>query len=374
MAKDKRKQGVGGKRKKSKTTRVGRKKAARLVVRELTLEDYEAVADIQRRSFPGQGPWDREHFAGQIRVFPEGQIGVELDGRLVATSSTLVVDRKSLRPHHTFREACGEGYFANHDPSGDTLYGIDIAVDPDHRGKRLARRLYDERKALCEQLNLRSMLIAGRMPNYQKHADKLTPEQYVSRVLKRRLRDPVIDAQTANGFTVQHLLRNYLPEDRESHGHAVLMEWLNPDYVALRPGRSRVIDDVRVAAVQYQMRAVGSFDEFARQCEFFVEAASDYRSDFICFPELLTTQLLSVVAVASKSNRDLVQHQQTGLCVEPTADALAQALVGAGISAESIGVGLAAEHDGRVVELLFRANALENARVTLAPDDAREAQ
>ena len=50
---------------------------------------------------------------------------------------------------------------------------------------------------------------------------------------------------------------------------------------------------VRVCAVQYQMRLIQSFDEFAKQCEYFVDVASDYKCDFILFPEIFTTQLLS---------------------------------------------------------------------------------
>jgi predicted amidohydrolase len=45
--------------------------------------------------------------------------------------------------------------------------------------------------------------------------------------------------------------------------------------------------------VQYQMRMINSFEEFERQCEYFVDIASDYRSDFVLFPEMFTTQLLS---------------------------------------------------------------------------------
>ncbi|MEQ9065156.1 MAG: carbon-nitrogen hydrolase family protein, partial [Gimesia chilikensis] len=37
------------------------------------------------------------------------------------------------------------------------------------------------------------------------------------------------------------------------------------------------------------------FDEYAQQCEFFLDTASDYKCDFILFPELFTTQLLSCV-------------------------------------------------------------------------------
>jgi predicted amidohydrolase len=50
---------------------------------------------------------------------------------------------------------------------------------------------------------------------------------------------------------------------------------------------------VRLCVVQYQLREIKSFDDFARQCEYFADVASDHKSDFILFPELFTTQLLS---------------------------------------------------------------------------------
>jgi predicted amidohydrolase len=43
------------------------------------------------------------------------------------------------------------------------------------------------------------------------------------------------------------------------------------------------------------MRRVESMAEFERQVEFFVDAAGDYRADFLLFPELFTLQLLSLM-------------------------------------------------------------------------------
>jgi predicted amidohydrolase len=47
--------------------------------------------------------------------------------------------------------------------------------------------------------------------------------------------------------------------------------------------------------VQYALRRVGTFGDFARQCEYFTDVASDSRADFVLFPELLTAQLVSLV-------------------------------------------------------------------------------
>ncbi|MEZ4461669.1 MAG: carbon-nitrogen hydrolase family protein [bacterium] len=50
------------------------------------------------------------------------------------------------------------------------------------------------------------------------------------------------------------------------------------------------------------MRSVDSFEEFQKQCRFFIDTASDYRCDIMVFPELFTNQLMSLVA-ASKPNQ-----------------------------------------------------------------------
>jgi len=267
--------------------------SARLVVRSLTKDDVEAIQDLQTRCYGGMEPWKSEVIESQIRRFPEGQIGVELDGELVGTSSSLIVDEEDYGAWHSYQDVSDSGYIRNHDSNGDTLYGIDIAVDPSSRGMRFARRLYEARKELAAQMNLRAIMIAGRIPGYQEHAKSMTPEEYVRKVVAKDLKDPVLTAQIANGFAIRMVLRNYLPSDKESCGHAVCMEWLNPEH---HPDKStHTVREVRVASVQYQMRNIKSFEEFAQQCEFFIDTASEYRMDFLLFPELLTNQLLPLV-------------------------------------------------------------------------------
>jgi predicted amidohydrolase len=138
------------------------------------------------------------------------------------------------------------------------------------------------------------MVIGGRIPGYQKHAKKLPAAQYVDKVRRKELVDPVLTAQLANGFTLLRLIADYLPSDEDSAGFATHMEWQNLHYEPKDNRRLSPVQSVRVAAVQYQMRAISSFEEFAKQVEFFVDAASDYHCDFVLFPELFTLQLLSL--------------------------------------------------------------------------------
>src|SRR5690606_31827 len=186
------------------------------------------------------------------------------------------------------------GFIRNHEPEGDTLYGIEIMVDPEYRGMHLARRLYDARKELCRRRNLARIVIGGRIPGFGGQPDEMTAREYVEKVMGRGLYDPVLTTQVANGFVLRALIPDYFPSDEASRGYATHLEWTNLDYVP-DPGRTwhRVLP-VRLCAVQYQMRPIESWGEFCRQCSYFLDTASDQKADIVLFPELLTTQLLGL--------------------------------------------------------------------------------
>ena len=265
------------------------KRDERLTIRRMKVADLRAIVALQERCFPGVPPWTKEQLRNHLAVFPEGQIVVELDGDIVATSSSLIVEGATFQDPHTYKQVCSGGLLSAHDPDGDILYGIDIAVDPARRGLRLSRRIYDARKQLVVQRNLRGIMIGGRAPRYHKHAGSMSFAEYVTAVVAKELRDTTITAQLANGFSIRRTLPGYLPSDVESCGYAVLMEWLNPSYSPR--GERALAQSIRVAAVQYQLRTIASFEEFCTQCEFYMDTAAEYRCDFLAFPELLTTQL-----------------------------------------------------------------------------------
>lgn len=267
----------------------------RIQSRLLTLEDYDAVTGLQRRCFPGMKPWLPEQFESQIRTFPEGQICVEYQGRIVGSSSGLIVDFSQYSDWHNWKEIADSGYIRNHDPAGDTLYGIEIMVDPKYRGLKLARRLYDERKRVARERNMARIIIGGRIPGYGKHAAKMSAREYVERVMDKTLVDPVLTTQLSNGFVLKQLIPNYFPSDSESRGYATHLEWTNLDHSPQAKPGGRPASTARICVVQYEVRRVRTFDEFARQCAHFTDVASDYKADFVLFPELLTAQLLSLV-------------------------------------------------------------------------------
>lgn len=280
----------------------------RIRLRLAKVSDLAALVDLNKLAYPAMAEedqvWTRAHLAQHQKVFPEGQIVAELDGRLVGAVSTLIV-HMGLDPYrpHTYAGITDGGYFHNHDPQGDTLYGADVYVHPETRGLGVGAVLYEARRQLCKARNLKRILAGGRLHGYSEYVDRMTPDQYVSAVERGELFDSVLSFQLREGFVVRGILRHYL-FDPHSRNFASLIEWENPDYTPVDSGERKA----RVACVQYQVRSVRDFESFAEQVEYFVETASDYRSDFLLFPEFFSVQLLSQKSLRHLDSRGGIAH------------------------------------------------------------------
>ncbi|MGZ5044827.1 MAG: GNAT family N-acetyltransferase, partial [Methylobacter sp.] len=163
-------------------------KKHKLLLRLLTLEDYDNIAVLMEHVYDNLGgAWTKSQYTAQITRFPEGQIVIEDNGQLIAAALSMIVDYARFGDVHTYAQITSNGYLTHHDPHGDTLYGVDIFVHPKYRGLRLGRRLYDARKELCRNLNLRRFIAGGRIPGYAKYADTLTPVRYIEEVKNREI-------------------------------------------------------------------------------------------------------------------------------------------------------------------------------------------
>lgn len=263
-------------------------------LRNIIKEDIDEVIALGRICFPNMEQWTRDQLESHLKVFPEGQFCIEYNGRIIGTCSSMIIDFDEYEDEHTFNEITDNGYIRNHDPEGKNLYGIDVMVHPDFRRMKIGRRLYEARKKLAQERNLESIIIGGRISNFHKHADVMTPREYVDAVLEQKLYDPPLTFQMMNGFVLKRINSNYLADDAASMKYATLMEWNNPDYLAPKPRRVyKSSFPVRISVIQYMLKKIDSFDDFAKQCEYFIDASSNSRSDFAVFPETFTMQLLS---------------------------------------------------------------------------------
>jgi GNAT superfamily N-acetyltransferase len=195
-------------------------------------EHLEALAEHQRICFPTLDPSEwmtAEHFASHLRLFPEGQ-HVALDGdRVIGQSSTFRVRADQVFQPHRFPDIIANGFFTNHDPNGEWLYGADMSVHPDYRRQRVSSKLYDARKELIRDLGMRGMVAGGMLPGYNAHKDTLSVAEYVERVVRGELADPTLTPQLRSGFVVRDILYDYIDDSRITP-HGTLIVWENPGY------------------------------------------------------------------------------------------------------------------------------------------------
>ena len=281
----------------------------------LSLQDYQELKEAMIEAYTNMPDmfWQETQIKKLIDIFPEGQVVVKINDQIAGCALSIIVDYDRFEDGHTYKEITGNYTFSTHTSQGDVLYGIEVFVKPEFRGLRLGRRLYDYRKELCERLNLKGVAFGGRIPNYHKFKDELSPKEYIDKVRKKEIHDPVFNFQMSNDFHPAKILKNYLLGDKASDDYAVLLEWDNVYYEKVTKTPATIKKVVRLGLVQWQMRPYKSFDELMHQVEFFVDAVSGYRSDFALFPEFFMSPLMAENnhLDAHEAIRELAQYSST---------------------------------------------------------------
>jgi predicted amidohydrolase len=278
----------------------------------LTLNDYKQLKEamIEAYSSMPDSYWRAAQIKSLIEKFPEGQVVIKINGELAGCALSIILEYDSFDDQHTYKEITGAFTFDTHKQDGDVLYGIDIFIKSEYRGLRLGRRLYDYRKELTEKLNLRGIAFGGRIPNYHKHAATLSPKEYIEKVKRKEIHDPVLNFQISNDFHPSKILKGYLEGDDNSGEFAVLLEWDNIYYEKKSKKVASKKKAVRLGLIQWQMRLYKDLEELMQQAEYFVDAVSAYRSDFALFPEFFNAPLMADNnhLPESEAIRELAKH------------------------------------------------------------------
>jgi GNAT superfamily N-acetyltransferase len=193
----------------------------------LTINDYQELKQAMIAVYFNMQNtyWEESQIESLINKFPEGQVIIKINNELAGCALSIMVDYDQFDDHHTYKEITGNYTFNTHSKNGDVLYGIDVFIKPEFRGLRLGRRLYDYRKELCEKLNLRGIAFGGRIPNYHKHSQVISPKEYLEKVKRKEIHDPVLNFQISNDFHPSKVMKGYLEGDKDSNDFAVLLEW-----------------------------------------------------------------------------------------------------------------------------------------------------
>lgn len=124
---------------------------SKVELRNLQMEDYDQLARSFKRIYGDEDVfWTKAQIKKLITIFPEGQVVIIVDDKIVGCALSIIVDYNMVKGDHTYAQVTGNETFNTHNAKGNILYGIEVFIHPDYRGLRLARRMYEYRKELCE--------------------------------------------------------------------------------------------------------------------------------------------------------------------------------------------------------------------------------
>jgi hypothetical protein len=202
--------------------------ASTVRVREARPGDFSAVRALQMRN--GHAALSLRQFESRLHGFAEGQLVAICDAEVVGYAATLVLDWDAQPMQPTWAAATGDGYFTPHSPGGSSLFCAETFLEATPRRFDASRAFVQARRKLCRRLNLRRTLATPSLQGYSCVADRLSPEQYATRILWGDAVEPTWRFLIAQGFQFCGLLRGFTPPGDSSCGNAGLFAWLNPLY------------------------------------------------------------------------------------------------------------------------------------------------
>jgi len=201
------------------------------------LEHGPGIYEVIRRAFGVPldefcaGCFQPHHIEEQLKRFPEGHF-VALDGEdVVGVAITMRTHHTPDEPPSKWLEAIGGPNMTNHEPDGNWLYGVEMAVLPAYQGRGIGTRLYEARFNLVKRLNLKGWYAGGILMGYHRYTDEMTVGQYAEKVIARELDDPTVTMQMRRGFEARRFIEDYDDEPLAGNG-AIQIIWHNPDYKA----------------------------------------------------------------------------------------------------------------------------------------------
>ena len=173
--------------------------------------------------------FDPADIQAHIELFPEGQfmamrISGPAAGHAIAAAITMRRSRPPTAPILPWREAIGDLQLSAHEPHGDWLYGVEMAVHPMVQGYGIGTELYKARFQLARQLNLRGWYAVGMLMGYMDHADEMDVVEYGEKVIAREIKDPTVTMQMNRGFRAERVVTDYVDEPAAGNS-GVLIVW-----------------------------------------------------------------------------------------------------------------------------------------------------
>lgn len=209
-------------------------------IKILGKESLSQIMRIERSAWEREWQATEDKFSSRIEIFPEGVIGVFHQGQLAGMTTSMMFDFdiSDLSGYHkTWQEITDNGCIATHNPEGNALYIVSVAVHRSFQGQGLGRELVAAQKNLARRKKLDFVVLGARIPGFKDYLIQKYPGQLpVGNELEKEAKsylfskredgrpfDPEIRFYHSYcGFKIGTLIRNFGP-DKASCNFGVLV-------------------------------------------------------------------------------------------------------------------------------------------------------
>jgi predicted N-acetyltransferase YhbS len=199
-----------------------------MLIRPAQLDDVPLLSEIEQSAWPKGMASTADEIRSRVELFPTGQLVAEIGGKVVAFATAQRVRQAFFTANQsTFPAVTDHGRIVgSHADDGDIYHLIGVCVLHSHQGFGLARVLIDRQIEIARSLpGIRRILGVTRPARYHKRST-LSIEQYVVlRSASGRLIDPVLAFHLDYGARLVTTLPGFRPEDHDSLGYGVLIEY-----------------------------------------------------------------------------------------------------------------------------------------------------
>jgi GNAT superfamily N-acetyltransferase len=202
---------------------------------ETRRQQIDRICEIEEQAWPDGTKANRRKFEERARLFPEGFFLGLVEGKIVGMVTCLRFDYAPGQPIDSWEWVTGNGYLTQgvsgdgrqygHNPAGNAIYGVSLAIDPSYRGQGFGRQLFDQIYGLAYRLGLGCAVIGARMPGYadaKQASPALTAEEHAPFDWEVRM-------YQEQGYIIVQVQANYMEDDPESLNYGVIMIRENPD-------------------------------------------------------------------------------------------------------------------------------------------------
>ena len=180
-------------------------------IRQATIEDLPEIIRVEKEAWPEGIEASDDMFRSRIEVYPEGVFVAVYDKKIIGVIAFQLIDYDPENPPPTWNEVTDNGMIKkSHNPKGETVFGIDLTAVPD-APRGTGNRLLVEVGRQAIMKNLKRGVLGGRLPEYYKYSDKMTPEEYLNaRDETGRFLDPEVRFYRRAGLKIGKVLPEYM--------------------------------------------------------------------------------------------------------------------------------------------------------------------